>query len=191
MTLNPLPPLTYRHTNLNAHSPLQVWHHLWTTPLYYHSLRSWKYQDFFFKTMIKTKTFILRWRPRPFFMSLRSLEAKTKVSRLHPYIIVKVYRHENAYLHVGGFGFKHQCLCWYSKNNFVPWYAKYILVWPQNCNNNFTWHNFFPDSSLTFPMFDDFSLASLKFPDISRFSRQVVTLVAVWLIRDGAHTVGI
>ena len=35
----------------------------------------------FVKTKIKTKTFISR--PRPFFMSLRSLEIKTKVSRLH------------------------------------------------------------------------------------------------------------
>ena len=37
-------------------------------------------QDFFFKTMIKTKTFISR--PRQFFMSSRRLETKTKVSRL-------------------------------------------------------------------------------------------------------------
>ena len=37
-------------------------------------------QDFFFKT--KTKTFISRPRQRPFFMSSRRLETKTKVSRL-------------------------------------------------------------------------------------------------------------
>jgi len=37
-------------------------------------------QDFFFKT----KTFISRPRPRPFFTSLRHLETKTKVLRLIP-----------------------------------------------------------------------------------------------------------
>jgi len=40
-------------------------------------------QDFFFKTKTKTKTFISRPRRRPFFMSSRRLETKTKVSRLH------------------------------------------------------------------------------------------------------------
>jgi len=37
----------------------------------------------FFKTKIKTKTFMSRPRPRPFFMSSRHLETKTKVSILH------------------------------------------------------------------------------------------------------------
>jgi len=54
---------------------------------FYHSSRSWKYQDFFIKTKTKTKTFISRPRPRPFFMSSRSLETKTKVSRLHPWLL--------------------------------------------------------------------------------------------------------
>jgi len=43
-------------------------------------------QDFFFKTKIKTKTFISR--PRLFFMSSRCLETKTKVLKLHPWLIV-------------------------------------------------------------------------------------------------------
>ena len=52
-------------------------------PLSYHSSMSGKYPDFFVKTM--TKTFSSR--PRPFFMSLRLLETKTKVSRLHPWFL--------------------------------------------------------------------------------------------------------
>ena len=54
---------------------------------FYHSSRSWKYRDFFVKTKTKTKTFISRPRPRPFFMSSRCFETKTKVSRLHPWLL--------------------------------------------------------------------------------------------------------
>ena len=35
---------------------------------------------------------------------------------------------------------------------------------------------FFPDIYLTFSKVPDFSLTAVKFPDVSRFSRQVVTL---------------
>jgi len=36
--------------------------------------------------------------------------------------------------------------------------------------------DFFPDTSLNFSEILDISLTAVKFPDISRFSRQVVTL---------------
>jgi len=49
------------------------------------------------------------------------------------------------------------------------------LVWLQNCSSNFLLHYFFTDNSRTFPIFPDVSLTSLKFPEISRSSRQVVT----------------
>jgi len=46
-------------------------------------------QDFFFETKTKTKTFISRPRPRPrpFFVSSWRLETKTKVSRLHIWVV--------------------------------------------------------------------------------------------------------
>jgi len=42
----------------------------------------------------------------------------------------------------------------------------------------FPWQEFFPNTSLTFSKIPDISLTAVKFPGISRFSRQVVTLDA-------------
>jgi len=42
----------------------------------------------------------------------------------------------------------------------------------------FPWQDFFPDNSLTVNNIPDISLTCFKFRDISRFSRQVVTLIS-------------
>jgi len=64
-------------------SPRKCWNKL-VVCNFYHSSRSWKYQDFF----VKINTFISR--PRPFFMCSRHLETNTKVLRLHPWKKCKI-----------------------------------------------------------------------------------------------------
>ena len=53
--------------------------------------------------------------------------------------------------------------CKYSSSNEQLW-------------DTFPWQDFFPDISLTVNNIPDIFLTCFKFPDISRFSRQVVTL---------------
>jgi len=45
--------------------------------------------------------------------------------------------------------------------------------------NGFPWRDFFPDSSATFCQFPHIPVTAVKFRDISRLSRQVVTLYCV------------
>jgi len=45
---------------------------------------------------------------------------------------------------------------------------------------NFPWQDFFPDISLIFSKIPDISLTAVKFHDISRLSRQVVTLLITY-----------
>jgi len=45
---------------------------------------------------------------------------------------------------------------------------------------------FFPDISLIFSKITDISLTAVKFPDISRFSRQVITLNKRYITADKA-----
>ena len=46
----------------------------------------------------------------------------------------------------------------------------------------FPWRDFFPNNSLIFSKIPDISLTAVKFPDISRFSRQVVMFTLSYMV---------